>query len=113
MTFLQKKKDPIEELLNPELKNRLSFLQLLDTIRGVGKDRNVRALFIRLESEFLIGIGQCEELRTALLTFRDKYNKPIIVAYADNIGSWGTNAVRHYYIKLQLQQNYICQMMDY
>ena len=96
ITFTQKKKDPIEEILNPG-GNRLSFIQLLHTIRGAGKDKKIRALFIRLESEFIIGVGQCEELRTALLTFRDKYNKPIII-YADNIGSWGTNAVRHYYI---------------
>mmetsp|Transcript_38206 Transcript_38206/g.61164 ORF Transcript_38206/g.61164 Transcript_38206/m.61164 type:complete len:978 (+) Transcript_38206:17-2950(+) len=95
--YTMKPKDPLEEILNPESKNRLSFLDLIHTIRGAGKDKRIVALFIRLEQELVIGVAQCEELRTALLTFKEKYNKPIIV-YADNISSWGTNAVRHYYI---------------
>lgn len=87
----------MEEILNPASRNRLSFLQLLHTIRGAGKDKRIRGLLIRIEQEFIIGIGQCEELRETLLTFKNKYNKPIII-YADNIGSWGVNSIRHYYI---------------
>ena len=87
----------MEEILDPAASNRLSFVELIHTIRGAAKDKNIRALFIRMEQEFIAGLGQCEELRNALLVFKNTYNKPIIV-YADNISSWGTNGMRHYYI---------------
>eukprot|EP01084_Bolivina_argentea_P174434 302176_1 len=92
-----KPKDPLDELLTPPSKKRLSFLELLHTIRGAGKDNRIRALLIRIESEFIIGMAQCEELRSALLEFKEKHNKAIIV-YADNVATWGANGLRHYYI---------------
>eukprot|EP01083_Nonionella_stella_P284914 969886_1 len=85
--YTMKPKDAWDDIFNPEGQNRLSFLDLIHTISGACFDNRIRGLLIRLDSEFQMGIGQCEELRKVLLTFRYKYNKFIIV-YADNISTW-------------------------
>ena len=87
------------EIFDPKAKDRLSFLKLIHTIHGAAKDKHVSALLIRLDSEIQIGVAQCEELRDTLLMFKERYNKPIVV-YADNLGVYGQNALRHYYIAL-------------
>lgn len=93
----QKKRDPLAEMFDTDLRNQLTFLNLLHTIKGAGKDWRIKGIFLRLDNNFKMGLAQCEELRRTLIEFRYKYNKKIVV-YADNLSYWGKNAIRHYYI---------------
>ena len=93
---MQKSKDPLEELLSSD-SDKLSFLELLNTIHGAASDRRIIALLICIDPSLIIGVGQCEELRSALLKFKETARKPII-CYLDSLASWGVNGMRHYYL---------------
>lgn len=82
--------------MNPN-SDKLSFFELLNTIYGASNDERICALLLRIDANLIIGVAQCEELRNALIKFKENANKQII-CYMDNLASWGTNGMRHYYL---------------
>ncbi|MDX1402759.1 MAG: S49 family peptidase, partial [Kiloniellales bacterium] len=76
------------------LGNPPSLLSLITTLEAAGKDERISGLLLQL-GQGDIGLAQAQELRQAILGFRDKGKK--VTAFAASFGEGGSGML-HYYL---------------